>query len=115
MRKLLLGILALVLAMTFVMYAQTKTPPPTITIKAANGNILFPHAKHIALEKNNCAACHPKLWPQSATAPIGFRPPHKNEEAKQTSCGACHRPGGAAFDASVPANCKKCHGTAPKS
>ncbi len=113
MRKLI-AVLAVLLAVTFVVYAQqTAAKGPTeLVIKAKNGNILFPHAKHVATEKGDCKVCHPKLWPQSATAPIGFRPPHKNEEAKEVSCGACHRAGGPAFSASVPANCKKCHGTA---
>jgi len=115
MRKVVLGILVLVLALSFLALAQNPTPPQSFVIKAANGNILFPHAKHVAAENNKCATCHPKMWPMNRTAPIGFRPPHIKEEQAQTSCGTCHRPSGPAFAANVPANCKKCHGTAPKS
>lgn len=92
--------------------ATAKKAPTELTFKAKNGNILFNHAKHAATAKQNCAECHPKFWPQDATAPLNFRPPHKAVEAKHTGCGFCHHEGGRAFQASAPANCKKCHGTA---
>ncbi len=112
MRKLVACIPALLLALTFVTYAQQKKAPNEVVIKAKNGAILFSHTKHVAREKNDCKVCHDKLWPQNATAPIGFKAPHKPHEAKQESCGACHRAEGPSFSASVPANCKRCHGTA---
>jgi c(7)-type cytochrome triheme protein len=112
MRKLLAGVPAILLALTFATQAQQKEARPEIVIKAKNGDILFNHKKHSDLAKADCKACHDNLWPQNTTAPIGFKPPHKPLEAKKASCGACHHQGGAAFSASVPANCKKCHGTA---
>jgi c(7)-type cytochrome triheme protein len=114
MRKLLAGVPALLLAMTFATYAQQKKveAPDEITIKAKNGAILFNHKKHSDTAKADCKVCHDGLWPQNNTTPIGFKAPHKPLEVKKASCGACHHQGGAAFSASVPANCKKCHGTA---
>ncbi len=95
--------------------AEAKKAPRELTFKTKNGNILFNHQKHAAFAKQNCAECHPKFWPQDAKAPLNFRPPHKVVEEKHTACGFCHHQGGHAFQASLPANCKKCHGTAPKS
>lgn len=92
--------------------APAKKAPDQLTLKAKNGDVLFDHKKHSAAAKNNCAECHPKFWPQDAKAPVNFRAPHKALEAKHTSCGFCHHQGGQAFQASAPANCKKCHGTA---
>jgi c(7)-type cytochrome triheme protein len=89
--------------------AQNKTPPAKFVFQAKTGNITFDHAAHAKREKNNCKACHPTLFLQDAKAPLVFRPPHKNEEDKKTSCGSCHRAGGAAFE--TKANCTngKCH------
>ena len=71
--------------------AQNKTPPAKFVFQAKTGNITFDHAAHAKREKNNCKACHPTLFLQDAKAPLVFRPPHKNEEDKKTSCGSCHR------------------------
>jgi c(7)-type cytochrome triheme protein len=114
MRKLVAGIPALLLTLTFATYAQAKKEArPEIVIKAKNGDILFNHKKHSELAKEDCKACHDNLWPQNTTAPIGFKFPHKPHETKKASCGACHHQGGTSFSASTPAtSCKKCHGTA---
>ncbi len=89
--------------------AQTKTPPVKVVIPAKNGNVTFDHASHAKREKNDCKTCHPALFKQDAKAPVGFRPPHKNEEDKKSSCGACHRPGGTAFDTKGNCTNSKCH------
>jgi c(7)-type cytochrome triheme protein len=89
--------------------AQNKTPPAKLVFQAKTGNITFDHTSHAKREKNDCKVCHPKLFAQDAKAPLAFKPPHKNEEVKKTSCGSCHRAGGTAFE--TKANCAngKCH------
>jgi c(7)-type cytochrome triheme protein len=85
-------------------------PPEKIVFETKMGNVTFQHVKHIEREKNDCTVCHPKLFQQSAKAPLNFKPAmHKTAEANKTSCGACHNAGGAAF--STTGNCtnNKCH------
>jgi len=72
------------------------------------GNVTFAHAEHIKRADGKCAVCHPKLFPQSAKAPLNFKAGmHKPAEAKKTSCAACHHAGGTSFQ--TKGNCKKCH------
>jgi c(7)-type cytochrome triheme protein len=72
------------------------------------GNVTFDHAGHVKHAKNDCATCHPKLWPQSATAPLNYKAAaHKTAETKKTSCAECHHPGGTAF--ASKGSCNKCH------
>ncbi|MGE5487273.1 MAG: cytochrome c3 family protein [bacterium] len=112
MRKMLAGIPVLALAVAFIASGQQPKAPASFTIPAKNGAILFDHASHG--KHDDCKSCHPDPWPQNRTAPINFRAPHSTSVSKQLSCGKCHRPQGTAFAANQPANCKKCHGTAPK-
>lgn len=112
MRKALIAVLLVPLLGLTALLAQAKKPPAKLALPAKNGNIVFDHAAHLKREKNDCKVCHPTLFVQDAKAPLGFRPPHKTEEEKMTSCGACHRAGGSAF-ATTP-NCTngKCHAKA---
>jgi c(7)-type cytochrome triheme protein len=72
------------------------------------GNVTFDHAAHVKRANNDCKACHDKLFEESAKAPLNFKAAiHKTAETAQTSCGACHRPAGAAFESK--GNCGKCH------
>jgi c(7)-type cytochrome triheme protein len=88
--------------------AQQPKPPEKLTFKAKMGDVLFDHAQHVKAAKNNCTTCHDKLWPQSATAPLNFKAGmHKPAEAKHTSCGFCHHPGGGSF--ATKDNCNRCH------
>ncbi len=89
--------------------AQNKTPPTKLVFQAKPGNVTFDHAAHAKREKNGCKTCHPTLFAQDAKSPLAFKPPHKNEEDKKTSCGSCHRAGGTAFE--TKGNCAngKCH------
>ena len=89
--------------------AQTKTPPAKLVFQAKPGSVTFDHTAHIQHEKNNCTACHTKLFAQDAKAPLAFKPPHSLKEANKTSCGSCHRAGGTAFE--TKGNCMngKCH------
>ena len=109
MRSLLAFSVGLIFAFTLGSIAQQKTPPPKVVFESKMGNVTFDHAKHVEREKNDCTVCHDKLFPQSK-APINFKlGMHKPAEAKKTSCAACHVAGGRAYQASLPANCKKCH------
>jgi c(7)-type cytochrome triheme protein len=92
--------------------AQDKKPPVKLVLPAKNGNIVFDHSAHVKHEKNNCKACHPALFAQDAKAAVGFKPPHKVEEDKMTSCGSCHRAGGSAFETKANCTNSKCHVTA---
>jgi c(7)-type cytochrome triheme protein len=90
-------------------FAAEKPAPAKIVLPAKSGNVTFDHAAHAKREKNDCKVCHDKLFQQSKTAPLGFRPPHSAAETKKASCGFCHREGGQAF--STKGNCtnSKCH------
>jgi c(7)-type cytochrome triheme protein len=109
MRKLtILTLFLLVIAVVLTISAQPKTPPAKLTLKAKFGDVTFDHAAHTKREGNKCETCHPKLWPQSATAPLKYKPgPHAAAEKQQASCGTCHHPGGQSFEAK--GNCNKCH------
>jgi hypothetical protein len=63
--------------------------------------IEFNHAAHVEREKGHCAACHDKLWPQSAREPL----------KSSDGCRTCHQAGGKSFP--MQDNCKKCHTTDP--
>ncbi|MBN9657238.1 MAG: hypothetical protein J0H49_03620 [Acidobacteria bacterium] len=78
-------------------------------IPARTGDVPYDHAAHAKRERNACIICHPRLFPQAAKSPIAFKSPHKKHEDAKTSCGACHREGGAAF--ATKGNCtnSKCH------
>jgi len=85
-----------------------EKPPETLIFKTKMGNVTFQHAKHVEYAKGDCATCHPKLFQQSATAPLNFKANmHKTAEANKTSCAFCHNPGGPAFP--TAGNCAKCH------
>ena len=88
--------------------AEDKKPPAELKFTAKNGDVAFDHAAHIKREKNDCKACHDKLFQQSAKAPLNFKTGmHKPAEVAKTSCGFCHHAGGAAFE--TKGNCGKCH------
>ena len=89
--------------------AQDKKPPTKLVFAAKNGNVTFDHTAHAKRVKNDCKTCHPANWPQDAKAPLNFKTAmHKPAEAAKISCGACHHPGGTAFETKAP-NCTKCH------
>lgn len=88
--------------------AQEKKAPETLSFQAKMGNVTYNHAAHAKRVKDDCTACHDKLFQQSATAPLNYKAAmHKTAEAKQISCGSCHRPQGHAFESK--GNCAKCH------
>ncbi len=87
---------------------QEKKAPEKLTFQAKMGNVTYDHAAHAKRLKSDCTACHEKLFQQSATAPLNYKPAmHKTAEAKQISCGSCHRPEGTAFESK--GSCAKCH------
>jgi c(7)-type cytochrome triheme protein len=85
-------------------------PPTEIVFDAKMGKVKYDHAAHAKRVKEDCTACHDKLFKQSRE-PLNFKAGmHKPAIAAKASCGGCHHPDGAAFDATSTANCKKCHG-----
>ena len=109
MRNLLAYLLLLAMVALTSVLAQDKKAPAKLVFAAKNGNVTYDHAAHAKREKNECKTCHPAAWPQDAKAPLNFKAAmHKTAEAAKTSCGKCHTPGGAAFEAK--GNCTtKCH------
>src|ERR1017187_8747945 len=106
---------AILLAFLLGLYAAApppRRPPANLKFQARPGDVVFPHARHIQWAKGDCSVCHPKLFPSDAKAPLHWKEGmHKPAEANGTSCGACHREGGAAFE--TKGNCRRCHGPEP--
>lgn len=89
---------------------QEPKAPDKVVFKAKNGDVTYDHKKHVDRAKNDCATCHPKVFPQSK-APINFKAAmHKTAEAAKTSCATCHVEKGTAF--ASKGNCTKCHAKA---
>ncbi|MCB9386089.1 MAG: DmsE family decaheme c-type cytochrome [Bryobacterales bacterium] len=81
--------------------------PDVPSVETRLGPARFDHEKHIELAKDNCQACHNKIFPLEKGL-LGYEDNlHKTAEAAKTSCGACHFPGGEAFGSK--GNCLKCH------
>jgi c(7)-type cytochrome triheme protein len=99
MRYAIALILAVGLAGSARLTAQDKKPPEKLVLRNKGGDVPFTHAAHIAREKEQCATCHEKLWPQSAAEPL------KNSDG----CKTCHHADGRAFE--MKGNCVKCHPT----
>ena len=79
-----------------------------LTFTTKNGNVTFDHAAHIKRAGGDCSACHDKLFMKDAKAPLNYKAGlHKTAETQKASCGACHNPGGMAFESK--GNCAKCH------
>jgi c(7)-type cytochrome triheme protein len=88
--------------------ADEKKAPAELKFTAKNGNVTFNHAAHVKRAKNDCKACHDKLWPSDAKAPLNFKAGmHKPAEEAKSSCATCHHAGGASFE--TKGNCTKCH------
>jgi c(7)-type cytochrome triheme protein len=116
MRKLILSFAVLFVIGGLGLVAQEKKAAPTapakLTFEAKQGNVTYDHAKHAKREKDKCTVCHDALFPQKK-APLNFKAGmHKPAEAKKTSCGFCHHPGGTASETKAfetKGNCTKCH------
>ncbi|MCC7174446.1 MAG: hypothetical protein IT159_04555 [Bryobacterales bacterium] len=108
--KNLLPLLLMIALATGLLALAADTASEKLILKSKMGNVTFLHAKHAEREKGDCKVCHDKLWPQSATAPLGWAAGmHKPAEAKKTSCGACHHPKGPAFSSVGNCTNSKCH------
>ncbi len=102
-----LAIFLACLSLLIVMAAVAADAPDKIVFESKMGKVTFDHAAHVKKAGDDCKVCHDKLFPQSRE-PIHFKKGmHKPAEKAKTSCGACHRPGGNAFQ--TKGNCKKCH------
>ncbi len=81
--------------------------PDKIVFESKMGNVTFDHAAHVKRVKDDCKACHDKLFPQSRE-PINFKAGmHQPAEKAKTSCAGCHHAGGLSFE--TKGNCNKCH------
>jgi len=99
--------IGLMLAVPFVLAEEKKEAPAQIVFEAKNGPVTFDHAKHVEAAKKDCKACHPGLFAQEK-GDLKFKEGmHKKAETEKKSCGACHHPGGTAFESK--GNCAKCH------
>jgi c(7)-type cytochrome triheme protein len=79
-----------------------------LTFPTKNGTVTFDHRAHVGSANGDCTACHDKLFKPDAKAPLNYKLAiHKTAEMQKASCGACHRPGGTAFQSK--GNCAKCH------
>jgi c(7)-type cytochrome triheme protein len=108
MRTLIAWVLAAGLCGALGVLAQEKKPPEKLTFMTKNGNVTFDHAAHVKRANGDCKACHDKLFQQDAKAPLNYKAGlHKTAETGATSCGFCHRAGGASFESK--GNCAKCH------
>ena len=106
-KTLLITVTLLAVMAAGIIYAGEKAPPETLTFDAKPGAVTFTHAKHAEAVKGDCKVCHPGLF-KAEKAPLGFKEGmHKPAETNKTSCGACHTPGGKAFE--TKGNCGKCH------
>jgi c(7)-type cytochrome triheme protein len=107
-RHLSVLLAAFLLSTGIAVLGQDKKAPDKLVFKSKMGDVPFNHAEHVKLSKNDCKTCHPKTWPQDATAPLNYKAAmHKTAEAKKTSCAECHHAGGTAFESK--GNCAKCH------
>jgi c(7)-type cytochrome triheme protein len=87
--------------------------PEKVVFNSKLGNVTFDHKKHSERVKEDCKACHDKLFPQ-AKAPLNYAEKmHRVAEQNKTSCAGCHVAGGASFESK--GNCTKCHIKAAKS
>lgn len=101
-------VLASLLASGSVSAQEKVAPAKHIVFETKQGKVAFSHTSHVKAAKGDCKVCHDKLFPQDAKAPLNFKAGmHKPAEQKGTSCGACHKAGGTAFESK--GNCVKCH------
>lgn len=108
MRKVLaVGVALAFLCAVGAIFAEGKEAPKQIVFESKQGNVTFDHTKHAEAVKNDCKACHDKIFPQEK-APLNYKEGmHKKAETAKTSCAACHVAGGTAFE--TKGNCQKCH------
>ena len=99
--------IALSLLLVAGLVALAAEAPDKMVFESKLGNVTFDHAKHTERVKQDCTACHDKLFPQSRE-PINFKKGmHRPAEKAKASCAGCHHNGGTAFE--TKGNCKKCH------
>jgi c(7)-type cytochrome triheme protein len=92
--------------------AAPGEPPETITFPSSYGPSVFTHKKHFERVNNDCATCHPKVFPQ-ALEPLDYgKSRHRVAEEFKKSCAVCHDINSTAFAAER--NCQRCHDMSAK-
>jgi c(7)-type cytochrome triheme protein len=108
MKRALAAAVALGLATAAVLAEGKKEIPEPLTFETKQGAVTFDHGKHLAAGKDDCTACHDKLFKQEKGGALNYKEGmHKKAEAAKTSCASCHVAGGASFESK--GNCNKCH------
>jgi hypothetical protein len=128
-RKLLTtSLIVFLLSLTFTLVtsasAQQPTPPETVTLKAAMGNVTLPHAAHAKMAGTKCTDCHhaskpemPKKTdfqacrdchtkPATAPAKAALPQPFHNASAQAGLCIDCHKK---SANEKAPTKCAGCH------
>ncbi len=102
MKKALILVLALLVAVAFIGTTMAVPPGKTVEFKGgAMGKVVFDGAKH-KKAGNKCSDCHPKVFKMKKGADkITMKDIYAGKY-----CGTCHN-GQKAFNAK--GNCKKCH------
>jgi c(7)-type cytochrome triheme protein len=74
--------------------------------------VTFTHQQHFERVNQDCATCHPAIFPQALAALDYGKARHRVAEEYKTSCASCHGITGTAFAAER--NCQRCHDMSPK-
>ncbi len=88
-------ILAALFAVSLATFAFAAEPPATITLKAKQGNVTFPHKTHVDRLKD-CKSCH--------ASDEGGKIEGFGKDKAHALCRACHEK-----QAKGPRKCDQCH------
>ncbi len=81
--------------------------PDLPSVDTRLGPARFDHEKHVELAEDDCQQCHNRIFPLEKGL-LGYEDNlHQTSEQTKTSCGACHYPGGEAFESK--GHCVECH------
>ncbi len=83
--------------------------PEKIVYANRLGDVPFDHDEHIRDAEGDCTACHNQVFPMAKGADLEYDTGnyHRGAEQSETSCAACHHPGGESFESIE--NCNRCH------
>lgn len=109
----LTGLVFLVAAF-FVVGLVAGDAPDTVTLKAKNGDITFPHKKHAEEISVECKECHHEMKSDNVDQSchdchgVDDNAP-KTMKAFHNLCKACHKETNEKEDTKAPTTCKGCH------